>query len=59
MSKFIFPFLLIYSFLLPKIGGQANYRVEIVQATNNSLTASVTAVVDFDGEGVFNVWEID
>lgn len=31
-------------------GGQANYLIEIVEAT---------AVVDFDGDGVYNVWEIN
>ena len=40
-------------------GGQANYLVEIVEASEHGFRATATAVVDFDGDGVYNVWEID
>ena len=40
-------------------GGTANYRIEIVTAGPNFFTARATAVVDFDRDGVYNVWEID
>ena len=40
-------------------GGGANYRIEITEATERGFTATATAVVDFDGNGVFNVWEIN
>lgn len=39
--------------------GRANYRIEITGATNTGFTAKATAVVDFNGNGTFNVWEIN
>ncbi|GGH22087.1 type IV pilin protein [Mucilaginibacter phyllosphaerae] len=39
--------------------GRANYRVEITNVTTTTFTARATSVTDFDGDGVFNVWEIN
>ena len=39
--------------------GRANYRIEISNASTTSFTAKATAVVDFNGNGTFNVWQID
>ena len=39
--------------------GRANYRIDITNATNTTFTATATAVVDFNGNGTYNVWEID
>ncbi len=39
--------------------GRANYKIEVVQASPTSFLAKATAVVDFDGDGTLNVWEID
>jgi type IV pilus assembly protein PilE len=39
--------------------GRANYRIDIINATNTTFTATATAVVDFNGNGTFNLWQID
>lgn len=39
--------------------GRANYEIRIVQASETGFTATAVSVVDFNGNGVYNVWEID
>jgi type IV pilus assembly protein PilE len=40
-------------------GGRANYIIEIVETSEHGFLGRATAVVDFDGDGVLNVWEVD
>jgi len=40
-------------------GGTGNYRYQVVEAGVGSFKVRAEAIVDFDGDGVFNVWEID
>ena len=39
--------------------GKANYQIVITSAGATTFEARATSVVDFDGDGTFNVWEID
>ena len=40
-------------------GGQAVYKIAITEASINGFKATATALQDFDGDGIFNTWQID
>ena len=45
--------------LVNQENGTAHYRVEILRADAEGFQARALSVTDFDGDGVFNVWEVD
>ncbi len=40
-------------------GGRARYLISIVSADAKGFLAEATSVVDFNGDGRFNVWSVD
>ena len=44
---------------LVNAGGTANYEISITEATSDGYKAKAEAVVDFNGDGKKNIWEID
>jgi type IV pilus assembly protein PilE len=44
---------------LVSAGGQARYKIEIRSADEKLFQAEATSVVDFNDNGVYNVWTVD
>jgi len=40
-------------------GGQARYRIEVEAADEKRFSVRAVSVVDFDGDGTYNVWVVD
>jgi type IV pilus assembly protein PilE len=40
-------------------GGQAVYKIEIIESSMNSFKVNATSLQDFDGDGNYNTWQID
>ena len=44
---------------LVSAGGQARYIIEITSADEKGFVAQATSTIDFNNNGVFNVWVVD
>jgi type IV pilus assembly protein PilE len=44
---------------LVSAGGNANYIIEVTEASAGTFKATAKAATDFDQDGEFNLWEID
>jgi type IV pilus assembly protein PilE len=44
--------------LVPE-GGTGNYKISIIDASPSGFKAKAESVVDFNGDGKMNIWEID
>jgi type IV pilus assembly protein PilE len=40
-------------------GGEARYAYEVASTSDGKFTGRATALVDFDKDGIINVWEVD
>lgn len=40
-------------------GGEARYKIELVEVNEAGFRATATAVIDFDKDGTFNVWSVN
>ena len=39
-------------------GGKARYIIEIEKAEPREYVATATSIIDFDGDGIFNKWQV-
>ena len=44
---------------LVNAGGTGNYQINMIESSINGFKAQAEAVVDFNGDGKKNIWEID
>ena len=40
-------------------GGKANFKIEVVEASNNSFVAKAISVTDFDQDGQLSIWQVN
>ena len=40
-------------------GGEANYRISLLEATDSTFVATAVSVVDFDRDGQINTWTVN